>query len=105
MNNKARQDNIICIYSAEWTVTGLAPESYEVLIFDWESDGSVSSTPSYGGHVNMTGPEPELLSSVSPTNHNTPRREMLLWPEVWYRFVVFVAWMNSWNAVKASCIP
>ena len=65
-------------YTAEQTMTGLSPESYEVLFFDWESDGSVPSTPSYVGHVNMTGPEPELLSSVSPTNRNTPRREMLL---------------------------
>ena len=52
---------------AEQTVTGLSPGSYEVHIFDWERDGSVASTPSYVGHVNVTGHEPELLSSVPPT--------------------------------------
>ena len=43
-----------------------------------QCDGSFASTPSYVGHINVTGPEPELLSSVSPTQHNTPRRGMLL---------------------------
>ena len=52
---------------AEQTVTGLTPGSYEVFIFDWERDGSVASTSSYVGHVNVTGPEPDLLSSVPPT--------------------------------------
>ena len=51
--------------TAEQTVTGVAPGSYEVFIFDWESDGSFASTPSYVGHVNVTGPD--LLTSVSPT--------------------------------------
>ena len=32
---------------AKQTVTGLTPGSYEVFIFDWESDDSVASTPSY----------------------------------------------------------
>ena len=39
---------------AERTVTGLTPGSYKVHIFDWEGDGSVASTPSYVGHVNVT---------------------------------------------------
>ena len=59
---------------AEQTVTGLTPGSYEVIVFDWERDGSVASTPSYVGnatvtpsYVNVTEPEPELLSSVPPT--------------------------------------
>ena len=38
-------------HTAEQTVTGLIPGSYEVLIFDWESDGSFSSTPSFVGHA------------------------------------------------------
>ena len=65
-------------HTAEQTVTGLAPGSYKVFIFDWERDGSFASTPSYVGHINVTGPEPDLLSSVSPTQCNTPRREMLI---------------------------
>ena len=46
---------------AEQTVTGLTLGRYDVFIFDWERDGSVASTPSYVGHVNVTGPEPDLL--------------------------------------------
>ena len=65
-------------HTAEQTVTGLAPGSYKVFIFDWERDGLFASTPSYVGHINVTGPEPDLLSSVSPTQRNTPRRDMLL---------------------------
>ena len=57
---------------AKQTVTGLAPGSYKVFIFDWERDGSVPSTPSYVGHVNFTGPEPDLPSSVSPTKRKLP---------------------------------
>ena len=52
--------------TAEQTVTGLAPGSYEVLIFDWERDGSVSSTPSYVGHVNVTALDTST-TSVPPT--------------------------------------
>ena len=61
---------------AEQTVTDLIPGSYEVFIFDWERDGSVASTPSYVGHVNVTPSyvdhvnvteQPDLLSSVPPT--------------------------------------
>ena len=63
-------------HTAEQTVTGLTPGSYEVFIFDWERDGSLSSTPSYVGHVNVTSSyvnhvnvteQPDLLSSVPPT--------------------------------------
>ena len=63
-------------HTAEQTVTGLTPGSYEVVVFDWERDGSLSSTPSYVGnatvtpsyvgHVNVTE-QPDLLSSVPPT--------------------------------------
>ena len=41
-------------HTAEQTVTGLTPGSYEVFIFDWERDGSFASTPSYVGHVSLT---------------------------------------------------
>ena len=54
-------------HTAEQTVIGLTPGSYEVRVFDWEGDGSLSSIPSYVGHVNVTEPEPDLLSSVPPT--------------------------------------
>ena len=49
-------------HTAEQTVTGLTPGSYEVLIFDWERDGSFASTPSYTGHISVT----EVLP-VQPT--------------------------------------
>ena len=52
--------------SAEQTVTGLTLGNYEVLIFDWERDGSLSPTPSYVGHVNVS--ETAVFpTSVSPT--------------------------------------
>ena len=51
--------------SAEQTVTGFAPGSYEVLIFDWERDGSLSSTPSYVGHVNVTAFDLEVDTSTT----------------------------------------
>ena len=51
---------------AEQTVTQLTPGSYEVLIFDWERDGSLASTPSYVGNVTITA-DPSNPSSVSPT--------------------------------------
>ena len=41
-------------YTAEQTMTGLTSGSYEVLIFDWESDDSFASTPSYEDHVIVT---------------------------------------------------
>ena len=43
--------------TAEQTVTGLELGGYEVFIFDWERDGSLSSTPSYVGHVNVNAPD------------------------------------------------
>ena len=57
---------------AEQTVTGLTLGRYKVFIFDWERDGSVASTPSYVGHVNVTGLEPDLLNSVSPIKCKLP---------------------------------
>ena len=50
---------------AEQTVTGLTLGRYEVFIFDWERDGSVASTPSYVGHVNVTADT--STTSVPPT--------------------------------------
>ena len=41
-------------HTAEQIVTGLAPGSYEVFIFDWERDGLFASTPSYVGHVSLS---------------------------------------------------
>ena len=53
-------------HTPEQTVTVLAPERlYEVFIFDWERDGSVASSPSYVGQVNVSAPE--VLNSVPPT--------------------------------------
>ena len=50
-------------HTAEETATGLSPGSYEVLVFDWERDNSLSSTPSYVGHVNVA----EVDQYQSPT--------------------------------------
>ena len=58
-------------YTAEQTMTGLTQGSYEVLIYDWESDGSIASTPSYEGHVSVNKPA-YVTTSVSPTK--TPSR-------------------------------
>ena len=57
--------------SAEQTVTGLTPGSYEVVIFDWESDGSLSSTPSYVGHVNVS--ETAVFPTSVPPTETTGR--------------------------------
>jgi len=54
------------LQTAEQTVIDITPGSYAVLIFDWERDGSFSSTPSYVDHVNVTGPD-VLTSSMPPT--------------------------------------
>ena len=53
-------------HTAEQTVTGLIPGSYEVFIFDWERDGSVASTPSYVGHANISEPV-TVNTSTTPT--------------------------------------
>ena len=53
---------------AEGTVTGLTPGSYEVLIFDWERDGSVASIPSYVGHVNVTESTTVVTTTATLTN-------------------------------------
>ena len=63
---------------AKETVTDLTPGTYKVFIFDWERDGSVASTPSYVGNVNVT--EPNFLTFVNSTT-STPskgRRTMLV---------------------------
>ena len=60
--------------TAEQTVPALNPGSYEVLIFDWERDGSVASTPSYVGHVNITSPEPAVFTTSAPPTKTTGRR-------------------------------
>ena len=50
---------------AEQTINKLTPGSYEVLIFDWERDGTFASTPSHKIHVNVT--ELDHLTSILPT--------------------------------------
>ena len=63
-------------HTAEQTVTGLTPGSYKVLIFDWERDGSLSSTPSHVGHVNVTAFDLEVdtsTTSAPPTTTTTSR--------------------------------
>ena len=57
--------------SAEQTVTGLTPGSYEVLIFDLESDGSFSPTPSNVGHVNVS--ETAVFPTSVPPTETTGR--------------------------------
>ena len=57
--------------SAEQTVTGLTLGSYEVLIFDWERDGSLSPTPSYVGHVNVS--ETAVFPTSVPPTETTGR--------------------------------
>ena len=57
--------------SAEQTVTGLTPGSYEVVIFDWERDGSLPPTPSYVGHVNVS--ETAVFSTSVPPTETTGR--------------------------------
>ena len=57
---------------AEQTMTGLAPGSYEVFIFDWESNDSVPSTPSYVGHAIVT--DTATVSTVSATPITKGRR-------------------------------
>ena len=52
--------------SAEQTVTGLIPGSHEVLIFDWERNGSLSSTPSYVGRVNVTALDVDTSTTSAP---------------------------------------
>ena len=60
--------------SQSQTVT-IAPGSYEVLIFDWEKNGSVASTPSYVGRVNVTDiPIINITNSFSPTMTTTVTR-------------------------------
>ena len=53
-------------HTAKQTMSGLAPGSYEVLVFDWERDGSVASTPSYVGHANISEPV-TVNTSTTPT--------------------------------------
>ena len=65
------------LQTAEQTVIDITPGSYEVLIFDWERDGSFSSTPSYVDHVNVTGPD-ILTSSMPPTIGRLLNRTELL---------------------------
>ena len=57
-------------HTAEQTVTGLTPGSYEVFIFDWERDGSVPSAPSYVGHANISEPV-TVNTSATPTDGKT----------------------------------
>ena len=52
-------------HTAEQTINRLTPGNYEVLIFDWERDGTFASTPSHKSHVNVT--ELDHLTSILPT--------------------------------------
>ena len=62
-------------HTAEQTVTEIAPGGYEVLIFDWEKNGSVASTPSYEGHVSVTDiPIINITNSFAPTMTTTVTR-------------------------------
>jgi len=56
-------------HTAEQTVTGLIPGSYEVLIFDWESDGSFSSTPSFVGHAAIGEFADSFTAGTKPANN------------------------------------
>ena len=60
--------------TAEQTVTGLTLGSYKVLIFDWERNGSLSSTPSYVGHVNVTAFDLEVDTSTTSAPPTTTSR-------------------------------
>ena len=52
---------------AEQTVAGLAPGSYKVLIFDWESNDSFAFKPSYENHVIVTDTVTVGTTSATPT--------------------------------------
>ena len=71
--NMTRSGNPLS-HTAEQTVTGLAPGSYEAFIFDWERDGSLSSTPSYVGHVNVTAFDLEVDTSTTSAPPTTRSR-------------------------------
>ena len=63
---------------AEQTVSGLAPGSYEVLIFDMESDGSVHCTPSYVGHVIVSDNATlSTITSATPTTKGRPALQIV----------------------------
>ena len=59
--------------TAGQTVTGLIPGSHEVLIFDWERNGSLSSTPSYVGRVNVTALDVDTSATSAPPTTTTGR--------------------------------
>ena len=63
--NMTRSGNQLS-HTAEQTVTGLIPGSYEVVIFDWERDGALSSTPSYVGCVNVTALDVDTSATSAP---------------------------------------
>ena len=65
-------------HTAEATVTGLTPGSYKVRVFDLERDGSLSSTPSYVGHVNVTGLNHEVDTSTTSAPPTTTGRIVVI---------------------------
>ena len=71
--NIMRSDNPLS-YTAEQTIGGLTPGSYEVFVFDWESDDTFPSVPSYVGHVNVT----ERTISTTSFPQTTTGRSMWL---------------------------
>ena len=58
--------------TAEQTVYGLTPGSYEVLIFDWERDGTFASTPSHMSLVNVTEPDSIISTTTTATTGKLP---------------------------------
>ena len=56
-------------HTAEQTATGLTPGSYEVRVFDWEKDGSLSFIPSYVGHATIAETD-QYQSPTTGSCHN-----------------------------------
>ena len=69
IRNTAIQTNITRSgnQTEEEIVTGLAPGSYKIQIFDWEEDGSIATTSSHQDHVQVTG----MVDSSTPTSVTT----------------------------------
>ena len=73
IRNSSIQRNIARRQS-EQTVAGLTPGSYEVFVFDWESDDTFPSTPSYVGHIIVTN----HLTHVNISEVDNPTTSILL---------------------------
>ena len=62
---------------AEETVSGLAPGSYEVRIYDWESDDSVPYKPSYEDYVIVSDNATVSTTSATPTTKGRPALQIV----------------------------